>query len=83
MTIGDPHGRITNVSPDARCGAGHARRPAGIPKAEYASASIEAGDSQRAIEHYTEFLRRAGPEYGARLTDVRRRLDTLSPSASR
>lgn len=39
----------------------------------------EAGDVGQAYDHYTDFLRNAGPEYGARLSDVRQRLDALAP----
>lgn len=39
----------------------------------------EAGELARAQDHYNEFLKYAGPEYGTRLSDVRRRLDLIAP----
>ena len=37
----------------------------------------EAGELSRAQDHYNDFLKYAGPEYGTRLSDVRRRLEQL------
>jgi hypothetical protein len=38
----------------------------------------EAGDVGQAYDEYNDFLKHAGPEYGARLSDVRRRVDTIA-----
>jgi Flp pilus assembly protein TadD len=42
----------------------------------------EAGELARAQDHYNEFLKYAGPEYGTRLADVRRRIDVMAPSVT-
>ena len=37
----------------------------------------ETGEMERAYDHYNDFLKYAGPEFGSRLTDVRRRVDNI------
>lgn len=51
------------------------------PAAHYNLAILyeESGDIARAYDHYNEFLKHAGPEYGVRLSDVRRRLELIAP----
>ena len=51
------------------------------PAAHYNLAVLydEAGDSAQAYDEYNDFLKNAGPEYGARLADVRRRVDAIAP----
>jgi tetratricopeptide (TPR) repeat protein len=39
----------------------------------------ESGMMAKAYDHYTTFLAHAGPEFGSRLTDVRRKIDQLAP----
>lgn len=39
----------------------------------------EAGESAQAYDEYNDFLTNAGPEHGARLSDVRRRVDAIAP----
>ena len=39
----------------------------------------EAGDTAQAYDEYNDFLKNAGPEHGARLSDVRRRVDAIAP----
>ena len=39
----------------------------------------ESGDFAKAADHYTEFLKYAGPEHGALLSDVQRKIDALMP----
>ena len=41
----------------------------------------QSGDRGQAFDHYTAFLKTAGPEHGALLTDVRRRVDALRGTA--
>lgn len=43
----------------------------------------EAGETGRAYSHYSDFLKNAGPEYGARLSDVQRRVDAIAPTLNR
>ena len=39
----------------------------------------EVGDTANAYDHYSDFLKNAGPEFGSRISDVRRRLDAIAP----
>lgn len=51
------------------------------PAAHYNLAVLydESGELGHAYDHYADFLKSAGPEYGVRLSDVRRRMDAIAP----
>lgn len=54
------------------------------PAANYNLALLyeEVGMLAKAYDHYNVFLTNAGPEYGSRLTDVRRKVELLAPKLS-